>query len=725
MNIRGLGNIANPPSIETGVAVLRDGLLQAETLGLAVPLFDVADTEVLEGPQSTLVGASSTAGAVEINSVNPNFRGLDGFVDASFGNYTDQKVQGAVNLPATDTLAFRLAFNEETRNSFYRADGASTDLAGPINSINDPGNVRNEDMRLSVLFKPTDNFQVLNKFEFNLLDDSGEAGEPLSPTYTSLFNGLSCGATGPNGSIVCPGAGVVSHSTFYYPTEQPFVLDYGSTNTQDQQLSWKEGLELRYTLPDGTVLRSMSGEQHFDFSHIIWLSYSPYNDGTADNEAGPNDDYHSEQLELISPTNGNVNWLLGAFWFYRDTPVHRNDEKYSAPYDLPENSSVPYLYANGATPGAIEYLDFDSVQRIAAIYGQVNWQFTSTLQLQVGARENWDNNFDVDNPAQGIYLTAGVPPNNKGAPCPNPTPLSAGGSALACINLNGAQRDSVPTGKVNLSWTPAPGQNFYVFYARGYKSGGVNGEVDLPADFAPEYVNDYEMGWKGQLLENHIVTQVGLYYMQYLNMQYPVYNTSQPAYGSQVENLQPSTIKGLEFAMQSRFGHLGFDLGLDYNKSALGALTTLFTQTLPGNSPYGFGTSSAPAQCPASGPVPGCFNYVPYETSVSGEPNPMSPTFTGNLAAEYVFPIGESYTLTPRVTYSYMSSQYWSIFRIPYTYLSPRHLLGANLDFAAGHWLWEVYGTNLADETYVAGSDGSNQYYGAPRQYGARFHYSF
>ena len=85
--------------------------------------------------------------------------------------------------------------------------------------------------------------------------------------------------------------------------------------------------------------------------------------------------------------------------------------------------------------------------------------------------------------------------------------------AIAPVFASGRFKDSVPTGKLDLNWTPAPGQNFYVFYARGYKSGGTNsGSTDHPL-FNPEHVNDYEAGWKGRLFNGHMLTQVGAYYV--------------------------------------------------------------------------------------------------------------------------------------------------------------------------------------------------------------------
>jgi len=327
-------------------------------------------------------------------------------------------------------------------------------------------------------------------------------------------------------------------------------------------------------------------------------------------------------------------------------------------------------------------------------------------------------------PIDGTYIYPDYPPNTlPGTPadCPHG---AVGGSLLKCSVNFGEYSDTVPTAKVDLNWTPVAGQNFYAFFAHGYKAGGVNADPQSPSPtFKPEEVNDYEAGWKGQLLDGHIVTQTGLYYMEYINMQYPVYDIYNTTVGNgDDQNLGASRIKGIEFSAQSKFGGLNFNFSADYNKTSVGDLVALNSAALPPGTV--FGTVNAPNQCPASGPVAGCFNYLPYETNVAGESIPLAPTFTANVDVSYGLPIGPG-TLRPRVYYSYVGSSYSNIFQTPYYYIPSRHLLGANLDYEVGSWLFEVYGTNLTNLTYVTDSLGNDWQYGAPRQYGFRFNYGF
>jgi iron complex outermembrane receptor protein len=657
INIRGIGNSVISAAVNTGVAVIRDGLFEAETLGQNEPLYDIQDVEVLRGPQGTFVGYSSTGGAVEINSVNPDFNGLSGYVEGQLGDYSDRKLQGAVNLQANDFLALRIAANDERRNSFY----GHTAGPGASGRASVPGAIDDREMRISLLWRPAANFQVLSKLAYDSERTGGLPSQVNQGTFTD------------------PISGAVAHVPYYAnSTHQPFLLNTDRDDAAFDTLKLEQGLELRYTLPGGTVLRSQSGFERIDTNLVQDLDATSLPAQWQFRRVGPSDNYYSQELNLLSPASGALTWIAGAVWFYRDTPVYSSTYNAAAPY------SLSAAQTSVATTG--------SVQRIAGLFGQASWQLTDTLQLQAGLRENWDNNFNYGstvtyNPLTGLSRTA---PNM------------------------GYYSDQVPTGKVDLNWTALPGQYFYLFYARGYKSGGIN---NGSSNFNPEHVDDYEFGWKGRLLGGHMLTQVGGYWMRYQEYQY---STLYPPTGRlNVTNLPTATIKGIEASMQARLGGLGVDLGVYLNESVLGALTTVATYKLPPSLP-----TNTP-QC-AAGQTLNCFDYAPYQEDVSGEANAFSPKLTINAAVEYEFPLSVG-ALVPRVTYSHVDKQYASIFQTDTFFLMPpRNLLGADLQYRIGPWLADLYGTNLTNDIYVSGFYGSasnlyDVFYGSPRQIGMRF----
>ncbi len=142
------------------------------------PYFDVADVEILRGPQGTFSGQNATGGAVIVNSQNPVIDGgYHGYLLGHYGNYNDTGLQGAVNLPINSTLAARVAFDGEYRNSFYHITG----LTG------DP-DVMQGSTRISLLWTPTPSLKVLFKTDYDYLDNGGYFGDALVNPVTGKLN---------------------------------------------------------------------------------------------------------------------------------------------------------------------------------------------------------------------------------------------------------------------------------------------------------------------------------------------------------------------------------------------------------------------------------------------------------------------------------------------------------------------------------------------------------
>jgi iron complex outermembrane receptor protein len=117
----------------------------------------------------------------------------------------------------------------------------------------------------------------------------------------------------------------------------------------------------------------------------------------------------------------------------------------------------------------------------------------------------------------------------------------------------------------------------------------------------------------------------------------------------------------------------------------------------------------------------------PYCVNVKGHPITYAPSFTYNLSAQYVFDLGNGNTLTPRANFAHVSSQWASIFDNPALgdHLGVRDLLGAQLEYQTGTWVFTLYGDNLLNKQYVASNNSGGLYAGAPRQYGIRLTKTF
>ncbi|HEX4049964.1 MAG TPA: TonB-dependent receptor [Steroidobacteraceae bacterium] len=692
-DIRGIGN-SNQGGIEQpGVLIVRDGLPDtSEGFGENIPFYDIADVEVLRGPQGTFAGDNSTGGAIMINSQNPDFGGYSGYVNAQVATYSDQRFQGAVNLPVSDTLAMRFAFNEETQGSFFH--DLTTQVDGPnenganipgttdaysvsaVKTVNDPGHIDNRDGRLSFLWKPSNNFQSLTKLEFAASDGGGIPEQPDVNNFAPLGPGLPC----PKGEGTAPNC----HGTYALGySGSPYVLNNWNTNLVYYTNTDAYSEQLQYTLPSNIQLRLVAGDQNIYLSEEASTSDDSLDVGSYSVEPQV---YHvySTEFDAVSPSMGPFSWIAGASWIYND------NQKVS--YSV--NTASPYSPTAPATGG---FIDGNYIwQRSEGVFGQVSWQFTPTLQLVAGAREGWDTE-----PAKGCSITA-----------------RPGLSTIINCNIY-PPVDRVPTGKLDLNWTPLPGQFFYAFVARGYKPGEENLGPEQGTHY--EWVNDYELGWKGRLAGGHVTTQLGGYYMQYYDLIEAIFNRAAPS-STADGNVPYSNVKGIEFSMQAQAAGFALNVSAAVNKSVLGPLVDAATYKFP----VGYGTT--PQCAPGVTPLPGntnCTNYTPYIVTLSGEALPYAPEFTANASIQYTFRVGDV-SLQPRVTDAYMSTSYASLFQSDNYFQMPSHsLYGANLSLIVGPWTLTAYGTNLANKLYLQNISASGELYGNSRQVGLTLNRTF
>jgi iron complex outermembrane receptor protein len=324
VNIRGIGIASGDPSVANGVATYIDGVFQPPIVA-ANEFFDIADIEVLRGPQGTLVGSNSTGGAIFINSQNPTFDRVKGYAQVGYGNFDATTGQGAINLPASDTLAFRLAGNYDYHDSPYQSIGPIYTNAG---SLNDKSG------RIGMLWKPG-SFQLLAKIEMVDRNTGGYA-------YSNI-----------PGTVYAP-----------FTPANPYVLDYDSP-TENHERGLISTVEMRYSFADGITLRSLSGYQDKNI-HNLYDS-----DGTAENTPlypqETEDQYvrereWTEEVNLISPTGDKSNWVTGAY-------LQRN--------------IIGVNIEQGDFPTHIFSPEFKTT---TGIFGQYNYKFSPEFELQTGLR---------------------------------------------------------------------------------------------------------------------------------------------------------------------------------------------------------------------------------------------------------------------------------------------------------------------------------------------------
>ncbi|PVX30525.1 TonB-dependent receptor [Sphingomonas pokkalii] len=456
-----------------------------------------------------------------------------------------------------------------------------------------------------------------------------------------------------------------------------YTLSY-DTPVAIREKAFITSLELRKEFAGGVVLRSITGYQNKKIQGVNDLdaSQAPVSAG-----GGIREDYfarerqYSEEVNLISPSGGRFEWIVGGYYQRNKIDVRIRQTQGGFPTDIdPVNERT--------TLGA---------------FAQVSYKIVPDVQLQLGGRYS---NYKASGTG-AVRIGAGIP----GFP-PTGLPVS---------DLSGSHEDGRVTGKAAINWTVNPDHLLYAFVARGYKPGGFN---TVSSQFRPEMVWNYEIGWKGSLLDRHVRTQVSAFYNDYSDFQFEIVEPSTGFNG--VQNLSKGKIKGFEAQVQSRFGGFSLDGNVAYVHSKLSGLTFVNTRRIP--------SATLGPQCPAGTPSnpPVCFDYTPAIITTTGGPNLYSPNWTYGGSAAYEFALPKGMTLTPRINYAYVGPRFTYLAYSPVSdRIAGYGLVSGLITLRSGRYHIEAYGTNLTGERYVSGQFGLREFYGAPREYGIRAGFTF
>jgi iron complex outermembrane receptor protein len=345
-NVRGIGKSEPTTAIGVGVTTYRDGVPVFPGYFQTEPYYDIASVELLRGPQGTFAGTNATGGAVFINARNPDFTGVNGYVMGQVGNYENVKLQGAVNVPFTDTLAARFAFNTEVRDSFH-------DITGPYSGT--PGEVEARSLRASLLWTPTPALRILLKGDYNFLDFGGY------PADRALA------------------------------TNDPFEITANGPHSGVDETA-RVSLNVSYVFDNGITIRSITGYQDgiSEFSTDL-------DGGSALNNTfydRVEEEVWSQEFNIVSPDDQRLTWILGAFWQYDDVV-------------FPVTTFPRGAYHVGFPEGVIDYYIFgETPKETQAVFGQISYDVSDRLQIQLGAR--WSESTSTNDNVYTTYPAFGL-----------------------------------------------------------------------------------------------------------------------------------------------------------------------------------------------------------------------------------------------------------------------------------------------------------------------------
>jgi iron complex outermembrane receptor protein len=622
LTLRGIGNdAAKTEYADPEVALFVDGVYSPRAEGATSLLFDLADVEVLRGPQGTLWGRNSTAGAVNMVTAKPTFDSIYGSIQAGGGDYDRFGTRGFINVPVTDTLAFRFAYAKEQHDGYVdyqdpvlpslASQQAAAAAAGlnpanfrPINpnlfvTSGPKYNAQDQDaLRASALWRPFDAFTWTLSFEYYQDRGTPDANLLQVPRAgTQLFSTLADTAPYLNRDVF------TLRSRMDYEINDYLLLDYivGYSNYRGSSDFDQDG---GTHMPTSYATGAISQEDRTDWSHYV--SYS-------------------HELELKSSGSHTVDWILGAYYEAEDNGIR---------FDIP--------IFNGTQEGTVNwqgsFIQPKETVESKAVFGQATYNILPWLHLTGGLRYTND---DRGNNGGKNYGWTGDPNVPQVPLAPYQNPLQAG---LAVTQYNdGFYHSDKLTYLARLSANVTDDMLAYVSVSTGYKSGGLE---DGGLQYGPETLTNYEIGTKNRLFGGLATLNNALFYEDFRGYQYaaPVtFNTG--AHGLEFSNAGgDTTVYGFESELAVK------PTPEDTVQASLALLhTELGYLPAAGSNDY----SNLPP-CTADPRISNCVD-------ATGNALPHAPSVALQLIYEHAFLLPNDATLTPRVSTHFETSSWLSI----------------------------------------------------------------
>jgi iron complex outermembrane receptor protein len=477
LDIRGLGSVGffGYDGLEGGVGIYVDGVLLGRSTESNFDLPDLQDIEVLRGPQGTLFGKNTVAGAVNITTRLPSFK-PQADITASYGNYNYWQLQGYASsaLGNSDKAAVSLSFHAEQH-------------AGYIKNYSNDSTYNDEDdkgARAQVLLQPNSALTIRIIANYDHSDANCCITTPVG-IVTNYANGAPYQSVKGKISIV----NRLAAAGYTLPAIDPFnrtMETAGLTVLADYDL-------------DGYTISSITGASYYN-----WYPHLDGDGFGADILNAANNTTHqrqfSQELRLTSPLEGPFDYTAGLYGFYQQL----NDQattgygSQAASDFTGANSGATYANTYAALNDYTTALtDIPSTYSTAA-YGQGTYHITPKLDLTGGARLTYEEKF-------GSYYGNEEGGENLADDPAAQTIRNTYFGLAAPYELR--HSDILPGGLVTLSYKPVPNILTYATYSHAEKSAGLNFLTSLttPKIVAPEKLDNYEVGVKSTLLNGRLL----------------------------------------------------------------------------------------------------------------------------------------------------------------------------------------------------------------------------
>ena len=512
MIIRGVGTAQTDPALEPSVGLFIDGVYLGRTgLGMS-DLTDIERIEVLQGPQGTLYGKNTNAGAISVITKKPNFEESEGYVEASVGNYSMSKLTASASGPLTQNLAYRLSGNINQRDGYY------DNSAGVDFNDADDWNIQGK-----LQWEPTQSLSILlsgSRVERDTTCCGADAVQTESVNNELVAQGLSPDSNDP--------------------------YDYNVQSNADNRFAMESDLlsmTIDYDAGWGAI-KSITAWNDYSYRVDQDPDRSELDILTLSNDKFSGDSFSQELRFTASPTD-NVDYMLGAFYLEQNTN-RGGDEPFvfigddiitigsqqDLPFPLPFNFLVQ--------PGDSLTVDMNQDAETIAFFGQGTWHIGDQWHITGGLR--WSDEEKKSDLFSQTYSTA-FSNQILGASFLDSvsTPIDA------TLERSSDNVDWMLSAVLDIS----DDSMVYASAGTGTKSGGfqtVNGTAD-DREFDDEDTTTYELGIKSTLLDARLRINAAAFYSEIENFQ--AQRQLETGLGTYVSNEAKVETSGVDFQVEA------------------------------------------------------------------------------------------------------------------------------------------------------------------------------
>lgn len=536
----------------TGLHV--DGMYSPRPQGAQALMFDLDQVEVLRGPQGTLFGRNSTAGSINIIPAKPDFSGTYGNASVEMGSLNLRNYNLVQNIKVNDQLALRATLMKVTKDSplnqlqdfteanipalGWKPDGipdVSQRFNTPVPKSDAYNNLNQWAARLAGRLKVNSDLEMQLAYEH--FQDNGAGYVGVRDCDQSVGTRWACQRPQNQILINVPGKVNMSIDTVrakaLWNLDKNTVVEYGFAYADQRRSQVHDD--------DGGIYPydfEVTGKNPPDGSWPTW----PISDNltrTLDSK------YVSTVHELqVKQSFGKLQYVAGAFWMHEKNAINFGQETL---HYGPNNIPISQFYAQPDR-------QIDS----KALFAQADYQFSPIWTATLGVRYSRDSKVDKNGMNLGTNSWGGQSfgyynglfdygvPGTSSYRVPNGNQITSqmgtlGGSAAYAGYGPGSNNDhgeswSKPTYRIGLRAQLTPQDMVYAALATGYKSGGFGDRVNKCGEtgcvfgenkkeqitylsYKPETVTNFELGYKGKLLDNKLGLSAVLFAMQYKDMQ--------------------------------------------------------------------------------------------------------------------------------------------------------------------------------------------------------------